>query len=294
MSLLKAFTWNMQRGRTLTPKGNSVEHQIAEARFKLLSELMSDAHIGFITEPGMDLRSAVAEDDVSGLKRLPDGDLHRDTRADNQAETSACRPLLFTSLDSDLGLETRVTSGKDSSARYPCAQVVNHSGAELLLVSLHATSGRSGKWNTEAVIGDFRNYVEKNNLGGMIVGGDFNMHLSKTGKGFSYAMPTTPTNQGSRGGKGIDGFYFFSNLKLKSEGKKTRYIIRFDSGTPTPYHLEEGKRVSKLNVANNKAKATLGFFIQEKYGPGTTDYRLSDHAPVLIEISTNLQKAPKT
>lgn len=277
------FAWNMQKGCTVTPHTSAVDAKYDRARLKVLEALMKSTVAGFVTEPGIDLRNALTSNDKTALGKLPDGNLYRDTRADNQNDDGACRPLLWSTAESRLAISTSKTSGRVDAYRYPCAQVITHQKAKILLVSLHATSGYSGKFNTKEIIEDFVEFAKQEDYGGVIVGGDFNGHMTGTG----YAMPSTPTNQGATAsGSAIDGFYFFSNKDLKGDDK---YIVEFDIKEPKVF-TEMGSTLVFPSDALGARKP--GYYVTDDDWGKPAQYRVSDHAPVLINFDLRVIKAP--
>lgn len=278
----KLFTWNMQKGPTVSPSTHTIAKAYDEARHDLLCKLMKDCAFGFITEPGLDLRGAVCDNDAGLLGKLPDGWIYRDARADNQSDTGACRPILFSSsLKAMQLIETPEISGKVDAYRYPCAGLFGYKGRKLLVVALHSTSGYTGEVNTKKVIADFVQYVDKDGIDGLIVGGDFNASIDDSTRSSMYMMPSSPTNQGaSSGGAGIDGFFFYTN-SITAKG------IEFSADPPRPLHV-----IDKSNyalVCSHQASGTdkAGFFAKASLHNGSDYfYRLSDHAPVVIEFDT--------
>ena len=277
------FTWNMQKGCTVTPHAHAITAKFDRARLKVLETLMKGTIGGFVTEPGKDLRNALTSNDKTALGKLPDGYVYRDIRPDNQDEDGACRPILWSTGPSDLAISTSKISGRVDAYRYPCAQVIEHQGAKILLVSLHATSGHSGKFNTLEIIDDFKEFAKQEGYGGVIVGGDFNGAMTGSG----YAMPATPTNQGaSASGKAIDGFYFFSNKDLKGDGK---YIVEFDVKEPTVF---TGMGGTLIFPSDSRGAPEPGYYVTDDDWGKPAQYRVSDHAPVLVEFDMRVVKAP--
>lgn len=279
------FTWNLQRQRTISStRAGSISHD--ELRLDVLKDLVSRCRFGFITEPGLDLRSALVDEEDIG--ELPDAvNLYRDTGTDNQDESSACRPILASKDRSDLQLGTARTSGAIHAYRYPCAQVIAIEGIKVLLVSLHSTSGASGKANTKEIIKHYCTQVRKEKYGGMIVGGDFNAHIDAFGEDYVYKMPGDPTNQGAGADSGgIDGFYFFSNKKLKKGGRRIEFLPK----EPQPYYSWSGAKYKSALVRSSTVQdaSKAGFWIFDKYAGRDRQTKLSDHAPVVIKIDTRV------
>lgn len=270
--IFKIFTWNLQKGRTVAPFGNIHETNEAKDRLELLYKLCLDSHLGFITEPGKDFRAACTDPRNNGLNKLPAGFIWRDLGNDNQSETGACRPLLYSKENSEQQIQTGVYSGKLDAYRYPCGQIIKINNSYILAVSLHSTSGDSGKANTKAIIADFKRYIVKNGIGGLMIGGDFNAHIDEVG----YNMPKTPTNQGAgHNGMGIDGFYFFTN-------NNSNRPVGFAYQQAEPLHkLDPGQY--KLELAAGGGHGALnkhGFFRKVTRNMQNYWVRQSDHSPV--------------
>jgi hypothetical protein len=211
MSTFKVFTWNMQRGQSISLNDNTISQ-----RYQLLHALVSWADFGFITEPGRDIRDGLNNFQLPGLDRnfcvsqLPD----------NQSDGSACRPVVFSKrpfVRFPLQSETYIQylSGADQAYRYPAAGIVRldqHDGEghqDLLLLSFHATSGFGANDNCQAYFDSF--YQNVLGWGGSptavplvwIVGGDFNCPAGR-----AIYMPITSTHQS---GHIIDGFFADQN-----------------------------------------------------------------------------------
>ncbi|MEO0761304.1 MAG: hypothetical protein AAFZ09_05765, partial [Pseudomonadota bacterium] len=179
----------------------------------------------------------------------------------------------------------------------------------ILVASIHATSGRLGRRNSEGLITSIKNYAKRNSIGGVMVGGDFNSHsthtqlpdIPKRRNGWTWSMPAVPTNQSAAGGSGggIDGFFFFTNAKCPGP-------VVFDVDAPETYYQRDPGRFSLTLTPAALKKAVKGKAARQAYQfsdtPGFARFadahafgdghawwwRLSDHAPVIQEVGMRL------
>lgn len=200
MSEIKVFTWNMQRSPSLA--GNPFATGKAAAAYwrqQVLRSLCLANDVGFITEPGKDIRDKVTV--TNTITELADtGKFYRSDLQDNQSDSSACRPVLFirsTRLTLSYGVSIHFTSGSEEAMRYPAAVTVRtQDGVNVLLVALHATSGFNAGENVNQYLD--RCHEDDQSARAVIVGGDFNSSVPGT------HMPATITHQS---GHIIDGFF---------------------------------------------------------------------------------------
>jgi len=86
MATFKVFTWNMQRGQSISRNDNTIT-----LRLQILQALVNWADFGFITEPGRDIRTNLNNLQLPGLNR----NFCASQLPDNQSDGSACRPVVF-------------------------------------------------------------------------------------------------------------------------------------------------------------------------------------------------------
>lgn len=283
--LLKLFTWNMQRGGTSATTYTGEEYRRVNLRYGLLQDLCNRSDFGFITEPGPNLRQSIRKGE-----RPLHGYCHMSNQTDTQNDDSACRPILFSNRQSRFELTTPIHSGAQDANRYPAARQFHYNRHKLVVVALHATSGRrSGLFNTIDVIDTFIEYMKGEGAGGLIVGGDFNHHFDGSDRSDGkvsalYAMPSQPTNQGAPvGSGGIDGFYFCTNYGSTAP-------IEFSYERITRYQSSFHGSSEFHTTAQNPQFA--GFWILDKHPkPGTQAhmYRVSDHCPVMLKVTLRLR-----
>jgi hypothetical protein len=202
MSVYKVFTWNMQRAQSVSQKDDTIRE-----RYRVLKKLVNWADFGFITEPGQDIRNGLNDFSLPGLDR----NFFASQLQDNQTESSACRPVVyskipFSSNPSTTELYINYLSGGQNAHRYPAAGIVKlrekdgQGNKELLLLSFHATSGYNANENCQGYFDKFyENFLGQAIPLVWIVGGDFNCNA---GRGIY--MPATSTHQSNHV---LDGFF---------------------------------------------------------------------------------------
>jgi hypothetical protein len=201
MPVYNVFTWNMQRGQSISQLDNTIR-----LRCQVLSNLVGWADFGFITEPGMDIRQDLAQGALRGLNR----NFCASQLADNQSDGSACRPVVFCKVAFSRIPPTTASyisylSGGDDAYRYPAAGIVTlplndgQGNNELLLISFHATSGFGATWNCQSYFDSFHGQFGGGAPLIWIVGGDFNCN-----GGPGVYMPATSTHQSNHI---LDGFF---------------------------------------------------------------------------------------
>jgi hypothetical protein len=201
-----AFVWNMQRKRSFHPPSGHESPTQQEARRavrRALKHLCQTYDVGFITEPGMDLRDIVEQ----GGAGLPEGTWIASSLQDNQSNSAACRPLIYVKNGEVQPYTVKFKSGQVTAERYPAGAVWSHDGHNVLLVAFHATSGGNGAGNTQGMldwIDDHVQQVPANRRGQWttwVIGADFNASEPK----YSTAqMPNCATHQS---GGTLDGFF---------------------------------------------------------------------------------------
>ncbi|MEM6973836.1 MAG: hypothetical protein AAF577_13625 [Pseudomonadota bacterium] len=291
---MRLFTWNMQRGSTVLSRYGvaSDDFRVDSLRYDLLQDLCFQGDLGMITEPGADIRNMIkntATEPVNG------GFFVMDMRPDNQHQISACRPALWMKQWAPWDVLCDVPSGAVAAHRFPVARQYNLTKKhKLVVVALHATSGRkSGAENTREIVEIFKQYAKREGAGGLIVGGDFNAHITGRRYGSSterrnewaWSMPAAFTNQGASSAGGIDGFLFFTNNK--SPGP-----IKFSISRPMPlYDIDRARYRLVLSSARPDGEPA-GFQVlagENADGSGKEWwYRLSDHSPVIQDCGLRL------
>ncbi|MEM9781605.1 MAG: hypothetical protein AAF899_03920 [Pseudomonadota bacterium] len=279
---MRLFTWNLQRRRTIDPaKGsNAAERHAAAVRRDLLRALCRQSAFGFITEPGLDLRRAEKGGYVISAL-LPDGNFMGDERDDGQSDGHACKAMLFAKRRSFTLIETSAGSGARLRQRFPAARLFSNGSRSMLAAALHATSGRGGLDNAETLITELTAIVEDEKINGLIVGGDFNAHLTDEDDRSFFWMPSKPTNQGAGSrGVGIDGFYFFSCGTAASP-------MLFSAKAPQRYDDVDARYGFRVDAEAKGGKVSGFFHIVPGAGQrARVETKLSDHAPVIIDITT--------
>jgi hypothetical protein len=199
MPVYKVFTWNMQRAQSVSRQG-----AIIRERYRVLKALVDWADFGFITEPGIDIRTNLNNFNLPGLNR----NFCASQLADNQTNASACRPVIYSKIPFSRIPPTTESyisylSGGPEAYRYPAAGIVTlpqddgQGHKELLLLSFHATSGYNANENCQAYFDSFYQFDnQKRDTPPIpllwIVGGDFNCNA---GRGIY--MPATSTHLSS-------------------------------------------------------------------------------------------------
>jgi len=260
MHNISVFTWNMQRGSSISPGVHADKPKAAERR-KLLDTLCSTYDIGFITEPGNDLINAVSTSNATTLL-LPNGPgfWNCSLLSDGQQGTHDCKNLVFSKrILSPVDFDFQ--SGSDDAYRYPAAGVwLVNADLRVLLVTLHATSGGGGHDNSNALfdyLDTTANKTKHGNCQVAIAGGDMNCNHRH------FIMPQTPSHQS---GSTLDGF-MYECYDEDAAVDISAPVVYFGGGS---YELET--TIDKGYYAVN----------------GTTRVRLSDHAPVTTNVSINL------
>jgi hypothetical protein len=157
MPIYKVFTWNMQRGQSVSKKD-----AVVCERYRVLKALVDWADFGFITEPGQDIRTGLNNFGLPRLQR----NFCASQLADNQADASACRSVVYSKVPfSGFPAATEsyasYSSGSDAAFRYPAAAKVTlgrtdgQGNKELLLLSFHATSGFNANENCQGYFDSF-------------------------------------------------------------------------------------------------------------------------------------------
>jgi hypothetical protein len=260
MATFKIFTWNMQRGQSISRNDNTIT-----LRLQILQALVNWADFGFITEPGRDIRINLNNFQLPGLNR----NFCASQLPDNQSDGSACRPVVFSKKPFTrfpLQSESYISylSGADQAYRYPAAGLVTldqddgEGHQELLLLSFHATSGFGAYDNCQGYFDSF--YQNVLGRGGYpvavplvwIVGGDFNCRAGR-----AIYTPITSTHQS---GHIIDGFFADQN--------GTNFEIKQIAAAQT--WTGAGQFITNPN-ANPRGLVINGL-------------HLSDHCPVLMEL----------
>ena len=269
MAVYKVFTWNMQRGQSVSWKDAKKEPDRLKERYRVLKALVDWADFGFITEPGMDIRNGL--DAYSNLSN-PDGWYYVSGLDDNQNQASACRPVVY----SKLGFSrvpnpgeryVRFSSGADTAHRYPALGIVKlpyndgQGNNELLLVSFHATSGFGATQNCEGYFDEFyQNQVIGNQARAIpllwIVGGDFNCNPRQ-----GVYMPPTSTHQSDHT---LDGFFADQN--------GTNFKVTLTTG-PHTYLRDNG----------GKGQLITDTYV-DPHGYVVSGHHLSDHCPVTAQL----------
>jgi hypothetical protein len=253
MPVYKVFTWNMQRGRSVSREDATIRE-----RFRVLKVLVDWADFGFITEPGMDIRNG-----LDAYSRLPNlnGRYYVSTLVDNQNDAAACRPVVYSKRGfarAPHGAKPylRYQSGADQANRYPAAGIVallNGDGQgnnELLLVSFHATSGFGAAQNCEGYFDSFYQFDGNRSIPLLwIIGGDFNCNPRQ-----GVHMPPTSTHQSDHV---LDGFFADQN--------GTNFEVTLISG-PQTY----GQLITDTSV--------------DPHGYVVNGLHLSDHRPVTAQF----------
>ena len=243
-----AATWNIQRGRTVTPASTAGAAQAA-ARHAGLQNLLLRADVLLLQEPGMDLRAAP----LGGLV------CHRDSREDNQSETSACRPQIYVTTGTLTEVRLRHQAGGDDAFRFPAAAVWEVAGNKVLLISLHATSGGGGSVSAQDLLDAVEDWWNTRSNGEkcptVLVGADFN---APSGQFSTLLLPRDPTHQS---GHRLDGFF----VDRSDNGSQS-----ITAGTPD---LVPG--------------FTLNHGDQPDRGCFFSGQRVSDHAPVIMQVTIN-------
>ncbi|MBW0001690.1 MAG: hypothetical protein JO015_21550 [Verrucomicrobia bacterium] len=265
MPVYKVFTWNMQRGRSIS-RGDAT---ITE-RFRVLKDLVDWADFGFITEPGQDVRNGLnAYYGLQGLR----GRYYVSTLVDNQNDAMACRPVVysrhgFARAPQGAKPYLRYQSGAEQANRHPAAGIValfNGDGQgnnELLLVSFHATSGFGAAQNCEGYFDSFYEFDGHSSIPLLwIVGGDFNCNPRN-----GVYMPAVSTHQSNHI---LDGFFAdqqATNFEVKLTSGPQTYVDGNDPG--------EGQLIiGNANAGNANAR---GFVVNGLH--------LSDHCPVTAQF----------
>ena len=94
MPVYNVFTWNMQRGQSLSQNDNTIRE-----RLRVLQNLVNWADFGFITEPGRDIRNNLNNFNLPGLNR----NFCASQMVDNQTYASACRPVIYSAIREFVG-----------------------------------------------------------------------------------------------------------------------------------------------------------------------------------------------
>jgi hypothetical protein len=261
MPVYNVFTWNMQRGQSLSQNDNTIRE-----RLRVLQNLVNWADFGFITEPGKDFRDRLNNFNVAGLNR----NFCVSQLFDNQSDGSACRPVIYSKVPFSripLTTESYITylSGGDQAYRYPAAGIVTlprgdgQGHNDLLLLSFHATSGYNAKENCQGYFDSF--YKDEFQTGRAIpllwiVGGDFNCDA---GRGIY--MPATSTHQSDHV---LDGFF--------ADQHGTNFQVTASTPAQTYLHSNGGEGQLITNTYVNP------------HGYVVNGYHLSDHCPVLAQL----------
>jgi hypothetical protein len=253
--IYNVFTWNMQRGP-------SQDHSpVATLRSQVLAELCNWAHFGFITEPGKDIRDYIL---LHGINTGYRGWFYMSGNADNQSDSSACRPVVYSRVPLH-NEDVDFLSGGADAYRYPAGAslMLNYTEGgvakqqKLMLISFHATSGFNANENCQDLFDrcyDPR-FLDEPSL--WVIGGDFNCN----GGNATY-MPTSNTHQS---GHILDGFFadhFQSSFRVIAAVNAQTYTIA--NGCPGQLVL-----------------AGAGAAVQGYVRNGT---HLSDHCPVRARL----------
>lgn len=260
METIKVFTWNMQRGSSIAP-GPSANRDRARERKALLEALCATHDVGFITEPGKDLITAVSTvNTTSGLLPQGPGFWNCSILTDGQQGTNDCKNLIYSKrILAPVDFDFR--SGSDDAYRYPAAGVwAADLTLRVLLVTLHATSGGGGHDNSNELL-DYLDRSENKRKHGncqiVIAGGDMNCNHRH------FFMPQTPSHQS---GSTLDGF-IYECYDEDAVVTVTTPVVYTGNGS---YRLQTN--VDKGYYAVN----------------GTVVTRISDHAPVTADIAVGL------
>lgn len=217
----KAFTWNMQRGRSISAPStgeNTTDKASRIARLSALKTLCGTFDVGFITEPGLDLRDCVS----SGKNPFTDvpGQWVMNKERDNQSDSNACRPMIYVR-DQNSKLTANpfplnTKSGADEASRNPAFATWTVNNYPILLVSFHATSGYNGKNNVQ----DFYDELDDEKSAKwqvVLVGGDLNSVDAKYG---GSNMPKGVATHQS--GSTLDGFYADRSVQFDLQIESTK------------------------------------------------------------------------
>lgn len=269
MPKLRMFTWNMQRGSSIASKfmKAGVDKEKAETRLRLLNELCATHDVGFITEAGIDLSNAIAAPNTTSvLAPQGFGFWSAATREGTQDKAKGCRNLLFCKGKST-PQDVNFTSGKATSSRYPASGICDN----VLLISLHATSGGGGRANVEELLEKFDDPEHappkvkiKTPFKFLIIGGDLNSSSSQ------YKQPNEATQSS---GDPLDGFYL-SVMDDQSDLNILEEPIVYKT------HQREG-----WGDGDEEGRGWYVFHSQKK--ADIILYRVSDHAPVSILVEYN-------
>jgi len=210
MPVYKVFTWNMQRGQSISRQDATIRE-----RYQVLMDLVNWADFGFITEPGKDIRDNLNNFYLPHLQRH----FCASQMFDNQTDASACRPVVysktaFSRIPPTTEEYISYLSGADQAYRYPAAGIVTlpqddgQGNNELLLLSFHATSGYNANENCQAYFDSFYRFDTRKRDSPpipllWIVGGDFNCNAGR-----AIYMPASSTHQSDHI---LDGFFADQN-----------------------------------------------------------------------------------
>lgn len=261
----RVFTWNMQRGRSMTAHHSYNQKAIhkMEARGNALTHLCDTSDIGFVQEAGQDLHGPIR---TNAAAPFPSGRSawRAAMRPDFQSDHNPCRSALFCKVGSMRVIHLDVLSGAWDHERFPVAAILTIGGFRILLCSFHATSG----YKALANVRDFADRVDAmcedpaRRLDAVLVGGDFNCVFA----GVSYSPRATHQN-----GTWLDGFYSYvpPGSRVKSITISNVRIL----DVPTRMELR----------ADPSLFGRLGFYARARPHWGPT--RVSDHVPVLADVS---------
>jgi hypothetical protein len=260
MPVYKVFTWNMQRAQSISRTDATIRE-----RYRVLQTLVNWADVGFITEPGKDIRTGLNNFQLPGLNRH----FYASQMGDNQTDASACRPVVFSKTPishptPDANSYVQYLSGGANASRYPAAGMVDlpPGSNKLLLVSFHATSGFGADENSRTYFDNFyprsdRGFRAPHPAMVWIVGGDFNCNA-----GNGVYMPTTYTHQSSHT---LDGFF--------ADQYDTRFVV---TDSVAAYTYLNGHTTGEGNLETNVHINPHGYVVN--------GHHLSDHCPVCAEL----------
>lgn len=255
---LSVFTWNMQRRRSFLPSSLNNNKIVSDKVKEALISLCAAHDLGFITEPGQDIRGFIG----SNNSPLP-GVWIASGIEDNQSDSSACRPLIYSKNDILTSYDINFKSGGESAVRYPAAAKLSKDGHNILVVSMHATSG-GGANNVQDFLDKIEEMSEsyKAEFDAWLIGGDLNANEARWSP---LRMPNVPTHQR---GYTLDGF--FSDRATRDGCMSIIDISR----------IETDKQF-KLEIVGSKNKVAGCYF---------RNVKVSDHIPVTAQIDIKIDK----
>jgi hypothetical protein len=223
-----------------------------------LEQLCQDHDVGFVTEPGQDIRDTLLSADRSAL---PAGTWACCGLSDEQSEHAACRPLIYVKRGTLTVQNEKFESGKDGSSRYPACAVWSVDDINLLLIALHATSGYGADKNVQGML----DFVEEKCCGkarrqrsrawtAWLIGGDMN---SVSG---AYSPLRVPNDVTQQSGYTLDGF--FADCDDQAEDQD---LIKINSVAVVPQFTLYTKHNAPLGT-------DVGCYFQ--------NVNVSDHRPV--------------